>query len=414
MARSWASRVSRRPADTAAQAAQDGAVAAFLDLDTRQSYVADAIAAVAEVAGPAEVAGTEAALTRAWAATAQQCLDATAQYLSVSDRYSMTSTDGRPTGVDPAAAQHAFVEAHRKLADAAAAVDAFYRSHATELERGRSARAATPRIAEQARAAATAAERALTGAEADEVAYPSVLAAAGELVSALAALNLAEPAGRTGPIRTAAAAVESAAADVQERISTARGLLPAVRASRSSVRTRIEAVTTRLQGLPATRSALLREFSAACSRDLTGVDGRARAAVDRAEEEWRRSGTALDGGRPEEAAERLTAARAALTEAEGLEQSLVERLRVLRRTRDDPEAAAKSARFRLRDAQLLVVDRGLVREWGSVLDAQVARIDRAVAELTGPHPDYWAYLQALAAVESFVKGVVERVRSESR
>ena len=59
-----------------------------------------------------------------------------------------------------------------------------------------------------------------------------------------------------------------------------------------------------------------------------------------------------------------------------------------------------------------MVNRGLVKEWGSVLDAQVARIDRAEADLVGPHPNYWAYLQVLASVETFVKGVVERVRGE--
>ncbi|MDQ2738451.1 MAG: hypothetical protein M3Y35_07525, partial [Actinomycetota bacterium] len=48
MSRSWSGRLTRRPQDQAAQAAQDGAVAAFLDLDNRQSYVRDAIDAATE------------------------------------------------------------------------------------------------------------------------------------------------------------------------------------------------------------------------------------------------------------------------------------------------------------------------------------------------------------------------------
>ena len=42
MSTPWSGRLYRRPQNQAAQAAQDGAVAAFLDLDKRQSYVSDA------------------------------------------------------------------------------------------------------------------------------------------------------------------------------------------------------------------------------------------------------------------------------------------------------------------------------------------------------------------------------------
>ena len=405
MARSWSGRLSRRPQDQAAQAAQDGAVAAFLDLDNRQSYVADAVDALSEGAGQGH------ALARDWAPVAQQAFDASAKYLTVAESHSLLDNADRPTGVDPAAAASAFTDVHRALADAAIAVDGFYRKHSTELEHARSLRAATPKISADARAAAVTAEQHLTKAEQDGFAYASVLAAAGELVDALSALQTAETVGSPLEIRHAAAAVHAAADGVDARISTARSLRTTVRGSHSSVKTRIEAVTTRLESLPATRSALLREFSAACSRDLTGADDRARTALAQARDEWAAAGRSLDAGDPEPAANHLTTARARLAEAESAGDSLTERLRVLRQTKADPAAAAKTTRFKLRDAQLLVVDRGLVPQWGSVLDAQSERIERAAADLTGTHPDYWAYLQALQSVEAFVKNVIDRVRS---
>jgi hypothetical protein len=80
----------------------------------------------------------------------------------------------------------------------------------------------------------------------------------------------------------------------------------------------------------------------------------------------------------------------------------------------DPSAAAGKVRFQVRDAQLLAVNLGLVEQWGSVLDAQVLRVDRAVATLTGRHPDYWGYLVDLRAISDFVTGVVNKMKDEAR
>ncbi len=48
------------------------------------------------------------------------------------------------------------------------------------------------------------------------------------------------------------------------------------------------------------------------------------------------------------------------------------------------------------------------------LDAAVARLDRAVAELeaAGRHPDYWRFLTELAAVRESAANVVELIRGE--
>jgi hypothetical protein len=410
MSTPWSGRLYRRPQNQAAQAAQDGAVAAFLDLDKRQSYVSDAVEALDS--GISSTTGST--LHREWDPVKQQSFDASSKYLAVAESHSLQDSADRPTRVDPAAATTAFTDVHRALADAAVAVDAFYRKHSDELEKARSLRDATPKLSSDARSAAVAAEAQLTKAEQDGFAYPSVLTAAGGLVDALSALQTAETVGSPMEIRHAAAAVHSAADAVGSRISTARSLASTVRGSLSSVKTRIEGVTTRLESLPATRSALLREFSSDCSKDLTGADDRARRALDQARKEWAAAQSALDSGQPEPAAQHLATARSELSAAEVDGDALGDRLRVLRATKADPTAAAKATRFKLRDAQLLVVDRGLIKQWGSVLDAQAARIDRATTDLTGPHPDYWSYLQTLQSVDAFVKNVIDRVRGEAR
>lgn len=410
MSTPWSGRLYRRPQNQAAQAAQDGAVAAFLDLDKRQSYVSDAVDALGSGAGST----TGSALLREWDSVNQQSYEASARYLAVAESHSLQDSADRPTKIDPAAAAAAFTEVHRVLADAAVAVDTFYRKHSDELERARSLRDATPKISSGARSAAAAAETQLTAAQQEGFGYPTVVAAAGELVDALSALKTAETVGSPLDIRHAAAAVHAAADAVGPKISTARSLASTVRGSLGSVKTRIEGVTTRLESLPAARSALLREFSADCSKDLNGVDDRARRALERARNQWAAAQSALDSGRPEQAADQLATARSELTAAEEYGDAMGHRLRVLRETKADPAAAAKATRFKLRDAQLLVVDRDLVKQWGSVLDAQAARIDRATAELTGPHPDYWSYLQTLQSVDAFVKNIIDRVRSGAR
>jgi hypothetical protein len=65
----------------------------------------------------------------------------------------------------------------------------------------------------------------------------------------------------------------------------------------------------------------------------------------------------------------------------------------------------------LRDAQRLVVDRGLVAEFGPVLDAQSVRLANAEERLTGAHPDHWLYLTELRGVRDRVKDVVARARN---
>ncbi len=109
----------------------------------------------------------------------------------------------------------------------------------------------------------------------------------------------------------------------------------------------------------------------------------------------------------------MTAARSALSRAEDRHEAVTGRLAELRAVRADPAKFAADTRFVLRDAQRLVVDRGLVREFGPILDAQSVRLQNAQDRLTGVHPDYWLYLTELRGITERVREVVAQARKRS-
>jgi len=115
---------------------------------------------------------------------------------------------------------------------------------------------------------------------------------------------------------------------------------------------------------------------------------------------------------PEGASAQVSRARARAADADAAVTAVQDRLAALRTARNDPKDIERRVRFRIRDAQRLVVDVGMVKEWGSVLDAQSARVDRAVAKLDVPHPDYWALLTEVDAITTFVADIVAKVRAQ--
>ncbi|MDV3208194.1 MAG: hypothetical protein LOY04_14320, partial [Rhodococcus ruber] len=240
--------------------------------------------------------------------------------------------------------------------------------------------------------------------------YPSVRAAADTLDAEIRALDAA---GGTGAVRTAARRTEEAATALRRALAQAPDRAESARKAVASVTTRLSAVRTRAESLAPAFSALLREFNAASSADLAGNERAAREFLDRADADVSAARTASAANRPEQALELTAAARASLTQAERYVDAVTDRLSVLREVRRDPAAKVEQVRFRLRDAQQLAVQRGLTAEWGSVLDAQLDRIDRAVGSLTGVHPDYWAYVRELDAVSRFIAGVVQRMRGRT-
>lgn len=390
------------------QEAIDGAAQALIDLDTRQNYVDGAIKATVEVTGSPD-------LGRAWAPIADKAFAASAEYLKATSDYPLLDRYGEPNrNLNVDAARRAFIAAHRSMADAASAIDSFYSRNRERVDEGKRALEALPRLEDEARRAATAATDAAARLAEQNPAlldYRTVVTAMDELSAAMAALNRG---GKTGDRQQAAAAVQRAATELGQALQDAPQLAGRAASAVTSLRTRLDSLATRIDRLPAAQSAMWREFTASASADLAQHDKLARAALADARAQFERARGLAGDGDPQSTLDAVAAARAKASEVDRLIDEVTGRLDVLRAARSDPHAAERTTRFAIRDAQRLVVDRGLVAEWGSVLDAQSDRVDRAMSTVTAPHPDYWAMLTELDKVKAFVADVVDRVRQTVR
>jgi hypothetical protein len=183
-----------------------------------------------------------------------------------------------------------------------------------------------------------------------------------------------------------------------------------VRSALASVRTRRSAADAKVERIEPALSALRREFSEPCSRDLGDATERAATALAAADTAVEQARSLADAGDWDDAADQVAAARAGLGRAEERADAVSARLTELREVRADPAKQHADTRFVLRDAQRLVVDRGLVKEFGPVLDAQSVRLENAQERLDATHPDYWFYLTELRGVRDRARDVVARVR----
>lgn len=367
-------------------------------MDKRQSIASSGVDAVRSL-------HPDRSLADEWATTEKACFDAGAAYLAAVEQFD---------GIATARAQAAFQNAAHGLGEAAQAVDRFYSRHRSELEQARSALAATPRLAQDAKSLAEKAQLAVAEADPAFVDYPSVRAAWRGVDDAVSTLDSATAAGDALGARAAAARVREAATELDEAIAAAPARAQEARSALASVRTRVEAVNTRFDRLAPAFSALLREFNAASSADLSGNERLAARHIEQAQEDLSAARASSGSGSPEEALDYIAQARAHLADAERLVDAVTDRVDLLREVKADPTRKEHSVRFTLRDAQQLAINRGLVAEWGSVLDAQLARIDRAHAALTGTHPDYWSYIQDLDSISRFITGVIDRMRGSAR
>lgn len=395
----------------AARSAIDGAAQALLDLDTRQGYVDGALKTAREFADPMATDD----LQQRWRSIADRCFAASAAYLDATAKFPLVDATGRDNrSLDVQGARRAFLDAHRAMADASSAVDAFYRSNRERIDGAARAAAAVPgQIAAARRSASSVVEKAgEVGA-----ANPSLLdlrTVTGPLDALTDALATLDAATQPRAQQTAALAVSESAQRLTAALDDAPRLGERVRAALPSIRTRLQSLRTRLERLPAAQSALWREFNQASSADLAQHNTRAEELVGQARNTMADAERALTAGDPETAHDAIDSARDLAGRVDGLIDDVTQRLERLRSIRDDPGQAESKVRFSIRDAQRLVVDRGLAGEWGSVLDAQSARVDRAVAALHGVHPDYWALVRELDAVREFVGDVVERIRQSAR
>jgi hypothetical protein len=386
--------------DDRALAARNAATQAFLALDDEQRAAATAVDAAEELGSADRAAGRR--LVDAWRQVADLGDHATEAYLGA-------TTDTPPGRGTAGADERATAEIER----AREAIRRFRASHARVLDEAAHLVTGLPRAVHEARVALVDARAAVAGPPA---AGPSGgehvrsrraeerLADAERAAARLDSPGLRER--RDAVARTLELAREALALAVDAPRTAAQ-----VRTALSSVATRRAAAQTRTERIPPALSSLRREFSERCSRGLDDAEPRARAALSAADAAVADAERLAVAGDWDDAADRIAAARAELGRAEERADAVTDRLTELREVRADPARQAADTRFVVRDAQRLVVDRGLVAEFGPVLDAQSVRLQNAVDRLDGVHPDYWFYLTELRGIRDRVRQVVERVRA---
>lgn len=367
---------------------------AFLDMERRLDVAQHAV----EIA----IAGqSHPSLSAEWITARDRAYAATTQYLAVATPESATGPRTPPS------------EVGRAIDNARAGLDEFYDRHRQVLDSavGSASAASAEAQASVALAVATlqrwaALDPRLAGYRSVQSAHDLVESGRDDVQSALARGDVAATRSAAERLRTAAAGLDAAVAAAPQIDEMARRTM-------ASVQTRLAATSHRADTVAAAFSSLLKEFHADSSADLRDNEGRGRRRIAAAEALLEQATRALVEQRPEDTATLAGQARDELGGAAELIDAVTHRLTTLRALRTDPTAPERAARFRVRDAQRLAVDRAAVAEWGTVLDAQVLRIDRIVAALSGRYPDYWKYHLALEEVSQYVSTIVTRIRHQA-
>ncbi|TWF74839.1 hypothetical protein FHX44_11721 [Pseudonocardia hierapolitana] len=376
-------------------AARNEATQAFLALDDEQRAVADAVRVAVELSGRTRL-GDE------WLEVAAIGDAATSAYLTATQEHPLDGS--RPA----LGALDADVKALREIERAREAIRRFRAMHARSLDEAEYAVRNLPRIAQEARTTLGSARTAVQNAAASGVRSRRAEERLAEAERSAAGMD-GPGAGLQERMRAAQHTLELARS-AAELAAEAPRTAQQVRTALASIATRRSAAETKAGRIAPSLSALLREFSEPCSRDLTKAETAARTAIADAERALTEAGRLAEAGEWDEATDRVTAARAALARAEERHDAVVDRLAALRDVRADPARHAADTRFVLRDAQRLVVDRGLVREFGPILDGQAVRLERAQQRLAGVHPDYWFFVTELRGIRERVREVVGQVR----
>jgi hypothetical protein len=369
----------------------------FLDMDHRQAVAQAAVAAASALHPDLPIADE-------WARVQDACYAASASYLLVT-----TPQDGSGAGRSvPDVA-----DTRRQLDDARHGIDTFYARHRRVLDSATAAAVAAVTDATDALSTAHRTRQRLEATDPRWREYPSVQTAHNLLEAACSELEQARDRGDLAATLGAITQLKDRSATLNVALDDAPARMELANRTFAAVRTRADAARTRAGAVGPALSALLREFHAHSSADLLDNELRARRDLDHADALLEQALTAVSEQRPETALELAAQARTALSTADGPIDSVTERLTMLRRLRENPREVERATRFRLRDTQRLAVDRGATEEWGSVLDAQVGRIDRTVAALAAHHPDYWRYHLEMQEIADFVNTIVDRIRQGS-
>lgn len=391
-----------------AQAAQDAAAAAFYELDTAQRDLRISIETIGAVDD--SPAGRKAVAD--FAEFGNRIDRASHDYITVVDSHELDRDD-----LDASAAAHARAELERARHDlerVKAELDTFARSLAPLIEQAEGQLARMTPAVERAKQALLGATNALDEARSSGLKADALAARLAALSPELTKLN--EGAAQHGVqatvhrademVREAEAIAQEArrlperAAEIDKRIA--------------SLRTRTQALETRAQQVDPVLSELRRRFSAACWQDLQQVPERAAQSVAQAQQKLRETSTARDEQRWEDASTLLAEVRGLLNDTDEAVKAAGERLQRLNDVSFDQSSEVDRTRFAIRDAQRLAMAGRSTPDprHAQPLDESVERVDRAVASLTGRHPDYWHLLTELDAVKETVQAVVDRIREE--
>lgn len=406
----------------AARQAKDDAASAFYEMDQAQRYVTGRATLFADLdpRGAAPAQDRMAALNRG-------ADSAAAAYIALVDAHDLDAGEEAGTGAgagqgssggtrflaDFDAIRRAFVGAAERLAHATGELNAFAAAIAPQLNRLESALDELPARLSAARRALAEAEQAVAAARDLNPAEPEAMLASAraglELLGArgLGGLGLSGALAKAEEVRLLAEQARDAAVELPrlgERID--HDLV--------AIRTRVDVVAGRTGPVGDTLRQLRRRYSQQCWQDLTGAEQSINDAIERARERIAEAGAAASRHDPAQARRALTAARTELSAADRRAAAVTGRLADLDAAAADPAGPAQAARFAVRDAQKLAVSGpgGVAPHHARTLDSLVARLETAAARLTGPRPDYWAYLKELDAVRTAARDVVSMIRAE--
>ncbi|GGO52865.1 hypothetical protein GCM10012287_38160 [Streptomyces daqingensis] len=391
-----------------AQEAKDAAAAAFYELDTAQRDLRISIETVAAV-DDSPAARKAVSDFQQFGARIDQVSH---EYITAVDAHDLDRDD-----LDASTAARARAELDRTRQDlerVKGELERFGQSLGPLLSKAETQLARLAPAVERARQGLLAASNALDAVRDAGLKADGLAARLAALSPELTKLN--EGAGRHGVQDTLhradrvvreAEAVREEAQRLPERVKEIDKRL-------ASLRTRTQALHTRAGQVEPVLSELRRRFSASCWQDLQQVPEQAARSVRQAEEKLAEGRRARDDQRWADATAQLSTVRALLNTADEGIKAAGDRLQRLNEVSFDQTKEVERTRFAIRDAQRLAMAGRSTPDPGHAgpLDDAVARVDRAVASLSGRHPDYWHLLTELDAVKETVQQVVEKIRED--
>ncbi|MGW2024286.1 hypothetical protein [Streptomyces decoyicus] len=402
--RRWFGRGESQRAD--AQAAKDAAAAAFYELDTAHRDLRISIETITAVdSSPSARKAAE-----DYEGFGRRIDEVSQRYITAVDSHDLDRDD--LDGAAVARARADLTRAKEELDRVKGELERFAHGLGPLLQTAETQLARLAPAVERARQALLAASNALDAVRAQGL-------RADDLATRLAALGpeltkLNQGAGQHGvqeTIRRADDVLRKA-----EGVRTEAERLPGKAAELDkrlvSLRTRAQAITTRAGKVDPVLSELRRRYSAACWQDLQHVPEQATQSVRQAEVKLREAQQARDEQRWADATSLLATVRALLDGTDEAVSAAGDRLQRLDAVSFDRQKEIDRTRFAIRDAQRLAMAGRSTPDprHAGPLDDAVARLDRAVADLEGRHPDWWHFLTETEAVRQTTARVVQEIR----